>query len=65
MNRVVGADISPAMIDLARTLNRYPERAQYICTTETDLGTLPPRSFQCVYSNIVLQHVAPDLRYVT
>ena len=33
--RVVGADISPVMIDLARRLNRYPDRAEYICTAET------------------------------
>lgn len=61
MNRVVGADISPVMIDLARRLNQYPERANYLCTAETGLETLPARSFQCIYSNIVLQHVASDL----
>jgi SAM-dependent methyltransferase len=61
MSHVVGADISPLMIDVARKLNRYPERAQYISTVESGLDTLPPRSFQCIYSNIVLQHVAPDI----
>ena len=61
MSHVVGADISPLMIDVARKLNRYPDRARYICTVETGLDTLPPRSFQCIYSNIVLQHVAPDI----
>jgi SAM-dependent methyltransferase len=61
MNRVVGADISPVMIDLARKLNRYPDRAGYICTAETGLESLAPRSFQLIYSNIVLQHVPSDL----
>ena len=61
MDRVVGADISPVMIDLARTLNRYPQRAEYICTSDAGLELLPERSFECIYSNIVLQHVAPDL----
>ena len=61
MSRVVGADISPVMIDLARKLNHYPGRAEYICTTETGLETLPARSFQWIYSNIVLQHVPSDL----
>ena len=28
MERVLGADISPVMIDLARRLNRYPDRAE-------------------------------------
>ena len=58
---VVGADISPVMIDLARRLNRYPDRAEYVCTAEAGLDTLPPASFDCIYSNIVLQHVAPDM----
>src|SRR6185436_14405954 len=61
LSRVVGADISPVMIDLARTLNRYPDRAEYICTAETGLESLPPRSFECIYSNIVLQHVPSDI----
>ena len=60
-DRVVGADISPVMIDLARRLNRYPDRAEYMCTAATGLETLPGRSFDCIYSNIVLQHVPPGL----
>jgi len=64
MRRVVGADISPVMIDVARKLNRYPDRADYVCTAETGLDTMPPRSFQCIYSNIVLQHVPSDISVV-
>ena len=58
---VIGADISPVMIDLARRLNQYPDRAQYICTAETSLDTLPANSFGCIYSNIVLQHIVPEM----
>jgi SAM-dependent methyltransferase len=58
---VIGADISPVMIDLARQLNQYPDRAQYICTAETGLDTLPANSFGCIYSNIVLQHIVPEV----
>ena len=58
---VVGADISKNMIDLARRLNRYPDRAEYICTAETGIETLPAASYDFIYSNIVLQHVTPDL----
>jgi SAM-dependent methyltransferase len=67
MSRVVGADISPVMIDLARQLNRYPDRAEYVCIAETALDTLPSRSFQFIYSNIVLQHVPSDIsvRYLS
>jgi SAM-dependent methyltransferase len=48
------------MIDLARRLNRYPERAEYVCTAATGLHTLADRSFDCIYTNIVLQHVPPE-----
>lgn len=58
---VLGADISRGMIDLARRLNHYPDCAEYMCTAETGLESLPGQSFQFIYSNIVLQHVAPDL----
>jgi SAM-dependent methyltransferase len=58
---VIGADISPAMIDLARRINRYPDRVRYICTADAGIETLPARSFRFIYSNIVLQHVAPEL----
>jgi len=60
MEQVAGADISSVMVDLARRLNQYPDRARYICTSATGLETLHARSFQCIYSNIVLQHVPPD-----
>ena len=58
---VLGADISRGMVGLARRLNQYPDRAEYICTAESGLETLTAQSFQFIYSNIVLQHVAPDL----
>jgi SAM-dependent methyltransferase len=61
LERVVGADISPVMIELARKLNRYPDHAEYLCTAHTGLESLPAKSFQLIYSNIVLQHVLPDV----
>src|SRR4051812_6346752 len=53
IDRVTGADISAVMIDHARALNQYPDRLDYICTAERGLDTLPSRSFDCIYSNIV------------
>ena len=61
VKRVAGADISPVMIELARKLNRYPDTAEYICTAHAGLESLPAKSFQLIYSNIVLQHVLPDV----
>jgi len=60
VDRVTGADISSVMIDHARRLNQYPG-ADYLCTSERGLDTLPSGSFDCIYSNIVLQHVVPEL----
>ena len=66
-NDVRGVDISPRMIDLATRLNRYPDRVRYVCTATTGLDVLPSRTFGLIYSNIVLQHVAPELavRYLS
>jgi SAM-dependent methyltransferase len=61
MTDAVGVDISPVMIETARRLNHYPERARYLCTAITPLEQLPSRSFECIYTNMVLQHIAPDL----
>jgi len=58
---VLGADISPVMIDIAGRLNRYPDRVEYVCTADHGLETLHSGSFDCIYSNIVLQHVPPDV----
>lgn len=58
---VTGADISATMIAYAARLNRYPDRVRYICTAATGIETLPAGSFGFIYSNIVLQHVAPAL----
>lgn len=58
---VTGADISPQMIALARRVNQYPDRVRYMCTSDTPIDTLPGRSFGFIYSNIVLQHIAPDV----
>ena len=56
-----GADISAVMIELARRLNRYPDRVDYICTAHSGIDSLEPRSFGLIHTNIVLQHVEPEL----
>lgn len=66
-DNVTGVDISATMIGFAERLNQYPDRARYICTADTGIETLPAASFGFIYSNIVLQHVAPELskRYLS
>jgi SAM-dependent methyltransferase len=58
-DRVTGVDISPEMIALAREFNQYAAAVEYVCTGESDLRTLSDASYDLIYSNIVLQHVAP------
>jgi len=56
---VTGVDISAAMIDRAVALNRHPDRCRYVVNTVADLRTFADGTFDFVYSNITLQHIAP------
>lgn len=60
-DRVIGVDISPSMIAVARNIDRYPSIVHYMCNGHPDLRDLQPRSCDFIYSNIVLQHVVPQL----
>jgi SAM-dependent methyltransferase len=52
-----GVDISPAMIKLANELNRHGERCRYTVNSTDSLLALADRSFDFVYSSLVLQHM--------
>ena len=56
----VGVDIAPSMIRLARKYNRHAERCQYLLNAADNLQLFSDRSFDLVYSNIVLQHMKPE-----
>jgi ubiquinone/menaquinone biosynthesis C-methylase UbiE len=56
---VVGVDIAPSMIDLARRHNRFGQRCQYYVNARSDLQLFPDANFDFVLSVIVLQHVEP------
>lgn len=60
-DRVIGVDISPTMIAVARDINHYPAIAEYVCNGHPDLRDVPSRSVDFIYSNIVLQHIEPQL----
>lgn len=64
--RVLGIDISPAMIDMANRINLYPGVVNYVVNVADDLDIVPSGSTDLVYSNIVLQHIPSDLakRYI-
>lgn len=56
-----GVDISQSMVEQARRWNRHGERVQYLVNAQPDLRQLDSGRFDLIYSNIVLQHVAPEL----
>jgi SAM-dependent methyltransferase len=56
---VVGVDIAPSMLELARHYNRHGEKCRYLLNSSDDLQQLPDNAFDFVYSLITLQHVAP------
>ena len=60
-DRVVGVDISPTMIELARRFDRSGGRVDYVENNAHDLRFLDDAVADLVYSNIVLQHVGADL----
>ena len=59
-DHVVGIDVSPTMIELARRLNRYPEKVHYVLNQAPDLSQIESASIDFLYSDIVLQHLEPE-----
>ena len=58
---VVGVDVAPTMIRIAERLNKFGSVVAYSVNQRTDLSFIPDGSVDFVYSDIVLQHLAPDL----
>ena len=59
--RVTGVDISPRMLALANDFNSFPSRVSYVSNQRNDLSVFRDGAFDFIISNIVLQHVAPEL----
>jgi len=62
-----GVDIAPSMIEHAREINRFGDRCRYHVNDRDDLALFDDATFDFVYSDIVLQHIAPEYsaRYVS
>lgn len=60
-DRATGVDISPTMIETAQTLAGALSGATFIVNERPDLAVFDDSVFDLVYSNIVLQHMPPDL----
>jgi SAM-dependent methyltransferase len=63
---VDGVDIAQSMIERARRRNKHGDRCEYHVNVRDDLRLFGDGVFDLVYSNIVLQHMDPDLavRYI-
>jgi SAM-dependent methyltransferase len=57
---VVGVDIAPSMIALARKNNRFGDRCRYIVNGNDDLRIFDDGAFSFIYSRIVLQHIPSE-----
>lgn len=60
-DRVVGLDISETMIRMAELFNQAPDRVRYVVNEHEHLNLFPKAEFDFIYSNIVLQHIAPEI----
>jgi SAM-dependent methyltransferase len=58
-DEVVGVDIAPSMIKLAKQYNRHGRRCRYYLNEVDDLRSFDSANFDLVYSNLVLQHMEP------
>lgn len=56
---VIGVDIADSMVEAARSHNRKGDRVCYRVNDRPDLDLFDDSTFDLVYSNITLQHVAP------
>jgi 2-polyprenyl-3-methyl-5-hydroxy-6-metoxy-1,4-benzoquinol methylase len=59
--RVVGVDVSPRMHQLASRFNQHPSVVSYVCNQTADLRVFADHSFDFIVSNIVLQHIVPEI----
>jgi SAM-dependent methyltransferase len=55
-DRCVGVDVAASMLEAARKL-APPHNCEFVLNDQTDLKLFPDKSFDFVYSSIVLQHI--------
>lgn len=60
-DQVVGVDVAPTMIDLARRQNADGTGCTFVLNNSPDLRQFSDQSFDFVYSKLVLQHMHPQL----
>lgn len=63
-SHVVGVDVSPRMIETATALNPFPDRARFVWNGEPHLQQFGDATFDFIYTNLVLQHIVPEISEV-
>ena len=58
-DEVVGVDIAPSMIELAKRYNKRGPRCSFVLNSADDLAAFGDDRFDLIYTRIVLQHMAP------
>jgi ubiquinone/menaquinone biosynthesis C-methylase UbiE len=59
--RVDAVDVAPSMIGLANERNPFPGQCTFHLNSASNLTLFADETFDLIYSNIVLQHIAPAL----
>jgi len=59
VEQVIGLDVAPSMIELARQYNVHGVRCRYEVNARADLAQFRDGAFDIVYTGRVLQHVEP------
>lgn len=59
-DEVTGVDIAPSMIGLANKYNKNKAKCHFILNERDDLSVFPSDSYDLIYTNITLQHMAPQ-----
>lgn len=59
-DEVHGVDVAASMVAMANQLNRLPDKVSYHVNERADLGRFADQTFDCLYSRLVLQHMAPE-----
>jgi ubiquinone/menaquinone biosynthesis C-methylase UbiE len=54
--RCTGVDVAASMLDAARKLEP-PQNCEFVLNERSDLSVFPDKSFDFIYSSIVLQHI--------
>lgn len=58
-DEAVGIDVAPSIIERARAANQRGSRCQFVLNERDDLAVFADGVFDCIFSLLVLQHMAP------